>query len=289
MVLDPHLQPVPVGVPGELCIGGDGLASGYLRRPELTAEKFPPNPFRDEPGGRIYKTGDLVRFRADGTIEFLGRLDHQVKIRGFRIELGEIETVLNRHPAVKTAAVLASGANTGDNRLIAYVVPNHDDEALDDPEADAERMSVWQAIWDNTYNSPRPPEDPSFNIAGWQSRYDGQPIPKEEMREWVDDSARRILALQPKHVLDLGCGTGLLLFRLAPHCDHYCGLDFSATALGSIRQELGRQKQGHAEVTLLQRRADDLEGLETEGFDAVILNSVVQYFPHIDYLGPNAK
>ncbi len=283
-VLDPHLQPVPVGVPGELCIGGDGLASGYLRHPELTADKFRPNPFCDEPRGRIYKTGDLVRFRADGKIEFLGRLDHQVKIRGFRIELGEIETVLSRHPDVKTAAVLASEANTGDQRLIAYVVPNHDNEALDNPEADADRISVWQAIWDNTYNSRRPPEDPSFNIAGWRSSYDGQPIPDEEMREWVDDSVRRILALQPKHVLDLGCGTGLLLFRLAPHCDRYCGLDFSATVLGSIRQELGSQKQCHAEVTLLQRRADDLADLETESFDAVILNSVVQYFPNIDYL-----
>jgi amino acid adenylation domain-containing protein len=127
-LLDATHQPVPLGEAGELCVGGDGLARGYLNQPELTAEKFVPDPFSDEPGSFIYRTGDLARYRNDGTIEFLGRVDDQVKISGFRIELGEIETVLMEHSNVQSAVVVARQDTAGEKKLVAYVVLRRPDD-----------------------------------------------------------------------------------------------------------------------------------------------------------------
>ncbi|MDB9319490.1 non-ribosomal peptide synthetase [Nodularia spumigena] len=127
-ILDQYQQPVPIGVPGELHIGGAGLARGYWQRPELTAEKF----IENTEGNRLYKTGDLVRLRRDGNLEYLGRVDNQVKIRGFRIELGEIETVLRQHPQISQAVVIAHQEITGQKRLVAYFVPQAPQPTIDE-------------------------------------------------------------------------------------------------------------------------------------------------------------
>ncbi|HEX2222918.1 MAG TPA: amino acid adenylation domain-containing protein, partial [Thermoanaerobaculia bacterium] len=131
-ILDPRQLPVAAGVPGEICVGGDGLARGYLRRPDLTAERFVPDPFGDQPGARLYRSGDRARFLPNGDVEHLGRIDFQVKIRGFRIELGEIEAALAAAPGIRDAVVLARGDRSEDRRLIAWVVPSEGEIKVDD-------------------------------------------------------------------------------------------------------------------------------------------------------------
>jgi amino acid adenylation domain-containing protein len=129
-ILDERMRPVPVGVVGELFIGGDGLARGYLNRPALTAERFVPDPFSGEPGARLYRTGDLTRYLPGGAVEFLGRVDHQVKVRGFRIELGEIEAALTQHPHVAEAVAIVRQQPDGEKRLVAYLVGAGDDASF---------------------------------------------------------------------------------------------------------------------------------------------------------------
>ncbi|MFN2529808.1 MAG: amino acid adenylation domain-containing protein [Pyrinomonadaceae bacterium] len=282
-LLDRTGQPVPIGVPGELYLGGAGLARGYLNRSELTAKVFVPDPFSGEAGARLYKTGDLARYLEDGTIEYLGRFDNQVKLRGFRIELGEIEEAIKKHPQVSEVIVLTREDEPGDKRLVAYVIPNRDASDLHlEQDLQVQQVAEWQALWNETYIARS--QDPTFNIAGWNSSYSGEPIPNEEMHEWVDSTVDRILALRPSRVLEIGCGTGLLLFRIAPYCTHYHGTDLSKTALDCLRQQVSGVQPRLQNITLTEQTADDFGGIEAQAFDTVILNSVVQYFPSVDYM-----
>ena len=287
-ILDRELGVVPVGVAGELYIGGKGVVRGYQEQFEPTAERFLPDPFSAEPGARLYRTGDLARYLADGNVEFLGRVDHQVKVRGYRIELGEIEARLSSHPAVQQCAVKAHEDETSDTRLAGYVVVNTDylgqRESAQESQWQKEQVGQWTTVWDDLYHRNQETTDPTFNITGWNSSYTGEPIPAPQMREWLEETVSRIASWRPERVLELGCGTGMLLFRLAPHSRLYIGTDFSRAALDYVGRELARRNDSLPQVELLCRSADEFQGLARESFDTVILNSVVQYFPEIDYL-----
>ena len=285
-ILDSHLQPVPVGVLGEIHIGGVGLARGYLNRLELTQEKFISNPFSDKPHSRLYKTGDLARYLPDGNIEYLGRIDNQVKIRGFRIELGEIENVLTQHPLVQEGIVAAKVDNSGDKQLVAYLVPALKNNALPQQltQWESEYVSNWQMLYEQAYGQPQTTaDDLTFNISGWNSSYTKLAIPDWEMREWVENTVNRILSLSPQRVLEIGCGTGLLLSRVAPNSQEYWGVDYSSAALQHV-QQMCKTLSGLDNVRLLQRTADNFDGIPQGEFDTVVINSVVQYFPSVDYL-----
>ncbi|WP_278973153.1 non-ribosomal peptide synthetase, partial [Planktothrix agardhii] len=305
-ILDPHLQAVPIGVPGELHIGGAGLARGYLNRPELTAEKFISNPFvsLDPPltpldkGGeqpsKLYKTGDLARYLPDGQIEYLGRIDNQVKVRGFRIELGEIEAVLSQHPLVQEAVVIARADHASDHdhdklntNLVGYLVPALKGQVLPEQLAQwqSEYVSDWQTIYEDSYRqSQSTTDDPTFNISGWNSSYTGQAMTAAEMREWVENTVSRILAGKPQRVLEIGCGSGLLLFPVAKHCQEYWGADYSSATIDNLERLCGTIEGLAGKVRLFHRTADNLAGIPQAAFDTVVINSVVQYFPSVDYL-----
>src|ERR1700688_2895051 len=318
---DRHGQPVPIGVPGEIWIGGMGVTRGYLRRPELTAEKYVTLPAcheREERGGRgereegrsaspprrFYRSGDLAQQLPDGSLEFLGRIDTQVKLRGFRVETGEIEAVLARHPAVREAVVVARPAAGGGEdaalQLVAYVVRREEagggaapaaappvasrgTPGWSEAEAGAEHLAAWNQLYDETYETGEL-ADPTLNLSGWNSSYTGQPIPEAEMREWVETTVERLLALAPRRVLEVGCGTGLMLFRVAPHCESYRATDFSRAALDYLARQLARPERALPQVSLAQALADDWRGVAPGEHALVILTSVVQYFPSADYL-----
>ncbi len=283
-VLDSHLNLVPVGVLGEICVSGVGVGAGYWRNPEQTRESFRANPYEGELRGPvIYRTGDLGRWLPDGNIEMLGRLDQQVKLRGFRIELGEIESIIGQHPAVRESVVLIREDGQAEKRLVAYVTPEANSGALKAETLREEQVSLWRDLHEESYLDSLDYGDPTFDVIGWDSSYTGQPLPRAEMEEYVTHTTERVLALNPRAVLEIGCGTGLLLFRIAPYCERYAGTDLSPLAIRRLTR-VAERLQNLEHVELFAKCADEFDGFEPGSFDLVLLSSVVQYFPGIEYL-----
>ena len=279
LVLDARLNPAPIGVVGELYLGGPALAHGYVGKRGLTAERFVANPYGGA-GARMYRTGDLVRWTPTGTLDCLGRADTQIKLRGQRIELGEIENTLLACPQVTQAAATMHHGTTG-SHLIAYITLDHTATA----DHDAEVVEQWHHLYDELYGAEGQAPVFGMDFRGWNSSYTGDPIPLEEMVEWRSATVNRIMALQPQRVLEIGAGSGLLLSQIAPHCEQYVATDMSAVAIDTLAQSLEQLRiPWRDRVELQTRPAHVTEALPQGYFDTIILNSVIQYFPNAGYL-----
>lgn len=269
---------------------------------------------------RMYRTGDLGRWNRSHNLEVLGRCDEQIKLRGFRIEPNEISSVLDRLPGVRQSAVIAWGDDdskgasvdhktviTGaGKRLVAYVVADLDhngsaaveqvstklapagsdvrsSQSFVDHNAENEHVENWRNLFDQAQQNSVVVFEPQDDFSGWSSVITGRPIPTDEMRSWANAAASRIKRLKPKRVLEIGCGTGLILLRIENAIESYHGVDVLQSAIDSLSSTLKSRPELDAKVTLDCRTADNLDDLPAVSYDTIILNSVVQYFPSEEY------
>ncbi|WP_337842012.1 amino acid adenylation domain-containing protein [Rheinheimera sp.] len=269
----------PYGVPGELCVSGIGIAKGYLHRPELTEERFVANPFDLRPEHqRLYRTGDKVRLLLDGSLDYLGRIDHQVKIRGHRVELTEIEAVVRQYPGVGQAAAVVRQLQ--DQQVLAAYLTS-------EPIAPAQEdmlLTNWNQVYEAEYGKKTAADLNQADFDGWNSSYTGQPVELKAMHEWRDATVARILAQQPRRILELGSGAGLLFYPLLSAVDFYFATDFSAQAIAKLRFGARELAAEHKTAFAVCDAASFIQVLEDYQPDLIIINSVVQYFPSRDYL-----
>ncbi|MCH2087148.1 MAG: amino acid adenylation domain-containing protein, partial [Pseudoalteromonas sp.] len=278
--------PSPDGAIGELYIGGAPLARGYINNVAETEAKFV---WLTHPvtkiNTRYYRTGDKVRRLFDGNLEYHGRVDDQVKLRGVRIELAEIRNTLLRIDESISGAhvriVSPDEQNNGGEQLVAYVTPSH--QVMTGSTIDTEEgwCRDWEAVSDAAHEHEVPVEI-DLDIGWWTSSLTNEQISRTEMKAWIEATVARITALKPERLLEVGCGTGMLLYRYAPQCKEVRALDISKTVLAQVQSELTRR-----EITNVQLQHGDalsVKNTQAEYYDTAVINSVVQYFPSQTYL-----
>ncbi|XP_044722092.1 AMP-binding enzyme domain-containing protein [Hirsutella rhossiliensis] len=295
-----HNELTPLGCIGELLIEGPIVGLGYLDDPETTAKAFVDDPVwllrgsRGQAGrhGRVYKTGDLARYTEEGTIVFIGRKDSQVKIRGQRVELQEIEHVLRSHEHVDGAATVLQSHQSEPPRLVSFITIKQRLSGCHiepEPDREAQRIKMWETQFDTEVYSSFDkllPHNVGRDFIGWTSMLDGTQISTEHMNEWLDDTIETILdRSRPAHILEIGTGSGMILFNLTDGLQSYVGLEPSANAVDFVRKTAQLMPWLADKVKIFQATAMDLHLLDTPvAPNLVILNSVVQYFPTQGYL-----
>lgn len=282
-IVDSRDRLCPIGVPGEILIGGPALAEGYLDAPELTAEKFPWLDLAGDGPERLYRSGDQGRWTIDGEIQFLGRLDRQVQIRGRRSDPAEVEAVLRSCPGARDCRVVAEG--TGDRLgFVAYVVPEPEGSSGEEmPGGERERIAEWRGMFDALYQPPPPSALPDADLTGWNDTATGEPIAVEDMVAWRRATLDRLLSRPHRRVLEIGAGLGLIALPLAAHAESYIATDLSEVAVCKLEE--AARRLGLAHLSVLRFGAADLDRLAGETFDLIVLNSVAQYFPSAAFLG----
>lgn len=263
----------------ELLISGPAVCQGYIKCPDLEKEKFV------EIDNRIYfRTGDLIQ-QLDDQLEYIGRFDDQVKIRGYRITLGEINHYLGANPNVQSAVTLPITRDQ-DTQLVGFVTLAEQAHGALQHQYQTQ-ISNWEYIYEQLYACNFKQKDYRFNIQGWNNSLTNQPFSPFAMQEWLQDTLEKIRSLQPKSVLEIGCGSGLILFGLLDEIETYSGIDISQQAINQLRALI---PQSH--VTLYAAEAmhiDAIPDLKNKKFDCIVINSVIQYFPSIQYLSSLLK
>ncbi|MCC2624721.1 MAG: amino acid adenylation domain protein, partial [Burkholderiales bacterium] len=281
-ILDNVLSPVPLGEIGELYIGGSGVARGYLNQPELTRKSFLANPFQtyaeiiSNTNTRLYKTGDLARMLPDGNIEYIGRHDLQVKIRGYRVELSEIEHVMHECPDIAKSVVIAKlNESTQQYSLFAYYT-------VKDIVGNGSVIQDWLDVYEKEYSENFSADNYKLNINVWKNSFTDTTIPKYEMIEWVNETNKRIKEISCGKILEIGCGSGLILFNIIDDTDYYYATDFSKEVITNINK-ISKEHGLSDKVETITSPADKLP-FEQLKYNTTIINSVTQHFPNLCYL-----